>query len=120
LGNSRGKQSAAPCHQRPKILYVDKINHKAGKLKPQCQFIEFCYNIEEIQIDGLCSDTQLTQDLAKMQLPAWIIPKGALTFNPNHRCQVTLKNVTHLQMNPVHESNFSFACKDIFSQNLYR
>jgi hypothetical protein len=80
-------------------------------------FLEFCHNIEEIQIDGLSSDSQLAQDLANL-LPTWVIPSGVI-FNPNDR-QITLKNVTRLEMNPENYSDFSFCWKDIFSQNLYR
>jgi hypothetical protein len=80
-------------------------------------FIEFCHNIEEIQIDGLSSDSQLAHDLSKL-LPTWVLPNGVI-FNPKYP-QVTLKNVTYLEMNPDNESDFSFGWKDIFSQNLYR
>jgi hypothetical protein len=92
---------------------------KAGKRKTYCQFIEFCLNIEEIQIDGLCSDSQLAQDLDNANvLPNWVIPIGVI-FNPKDP-HVTLKNVTRLQMNPYEYSDFTFGWKDIFSQNLYR
>jgi hypothetical protein len=79
-------------------------------------FLEFCHNIEEIQIDGLSSDSQLAQDLAHL-FPTWVIPNGVV-FNPKD-LQITLKNVTRLEMNPTNESDFSFCWKDIFSQNLY-
>jgi hypothetical protein len=78
---------------------------------------EFCHNIEEIQIDELCSDSQLAQNLANV-LPAWVIPNGVI-FNPKDP-QVTLKNVTRLGMNPRTDSDFSFGWKNIFSQNLGR
>jgi hypothetical protein len=38
---------------------------------------EFCHNIEEIQIDLLCTKSQLAQDLDTASvLPDWIIPNG--------------------------------------------
>jgi hypothetical protein len=51
-------------------------------------------------------------------LPTWVLPNGVI-FNPKDP-QVTLKNVTYLEMEPANESDFSFNWKDIFSQNLYR
>jgi hypothetical protein len=46
-------------------------------------FLDFCHNIEEIQIDGLSSDSQLAQELANL-LPTWVILNGVI-FNPNDR-----------------------------------
>jgi hypothetical protein len=81
---------------------------------------KFCHNIEEIQIDELCSESQLAQDLdiAKV-LPDWVIPKGVI-FNPKDPSKVTLKNVSRLEMNPCFDCDFSYCWKNIFSQSLTR
>jgi hypothetical protein len=59
-----------------------KLNKKRENEK-HCQFIEFCHNIEEIQIDesmspvGNLSACQIGRELAKAKiLPAWVIPSG--------------------------------------------
>jgi hypothetical protein len=81
---------------------------------------EFCDNIEEIQIDELCYQSQLALDLDNGNvLPDWFFPDGVV-FNPQDPSKVTLKNVTRLELSPEDDTDFSFDWKDVFSHNLYR